>query len=304
MTATSFTSKVQERQWEDDSRSSRSTWRLAWWRFRHNKLSLISLIVLLIFTAAAIAAPWLSPHDPASVNLTQDTRLKPPSSTHLFGTDYLGRDVWARSLYGARVSLAIGFFSTAVSIGIGVIVGSLAGSYGKVVDTLLMRLIDLLLSLPMFFVIVILQSIVARPSIINVIVFIGATSWMSTARIVRGQILSERENDYVLAARCLGVQKWKVMFRHLLPNILGPVIVAATLRVGRAILLESALSYLGFGVQPPTASWGSMLAEARSYLKTGFWMALYPGLFLCLTVLAFNFVGDGLADALNPYKGR
>ncbi len=139
---------------------------------------------------------------------------------------------------------------------------------------------------------------------INVIVFIGATSWMSTARVVRGQIVSERENDYVLAVRCLGVQKWKVVFRHLLPNILGPVIVAATLRVGRAILLESALSYLGFGVQPPTASWGSMLAEARSYLKTGLWVALYSGLFLCITVLAFNSVGDGLADALNPYKGH
>jgi len=267
-------------------------------------MSLSGLILLCTLLLVAVFAPQISPYDPDHVELAEQIRLKPPSWSHWFGTDHLGRDVFVRSLYGARISLSVGFISTALAIVIGTMVGSLAGFYGQIIDNLSMRFIDLLMSLPLFFVIVILQALVTNPSIFNVIAVIGATSWMGTARIVRGQILREREIDYILAAHSIGAPPGRIIFRHLLPNVIGPVIVAATLQVGRSILLEAALSYLGFGVQPPQASWGSMLTEARVYLNTGPWMAIFPGLFLCLTILSFNFVGDGLVSALNPYERK
>jgi peptide/nickel transport system permease protein len=283
---------------------SRSVWGLVWWRFRHHRLGMFGLIVIVTLIFMGVAAPLITSHDPASINLDDGIRLMPPSREHPLGTDHLGRDVWARTLYGTRISMAVAFLSTGLSITIGVVVGALAGFYGKLVDGVLMRFVDVLLSIPTFFVIVILQSMVDAPGISNVILFIGLTSWMSTSRVVRGQILSEREQDYILAARSLGANSSRIMFRHLIPNILAPVVVAASLQIGAAILVEAALSYLGFGVQPPTASWGSMLNESRRYLSTGFWMAFYPGVFLCITVLAFNFTGDGLVAALNPVKGR
>lgn len=283
---------------------SRSWWGLAWWRFRHNRIGVIGLAILILLIVGGVAAPLLSPYDPDKVELGDEFRLQPPSLEHRFGTDHLGRDMWTRTLYGTRVSLSVAFLATTISIFTGVMVGSLAGFYGGLIDGFLMRMVDVLLSMPTFFVIVILQAVVANPGIGNVIVFIGITSWMTTSRVVRGQILVEREKDYVTAARSVGASGWWIMIRHLLPNIMAVVIVAASLQVGAAILLEAALSYLGFGVQLPTASWGSMLNESRRFLSMGFWMAFYPGIFLCVTVLAFNFVGDGLAGALNPVKGR
>lgn len=283
---------------------SRSWWALVWWRFRHNRIGAIGLGILILLIFGGVAAPLLSPYDPDKVELGDEYRLQPPSLEHRFGTDHLGRDMWTRTLYGTRVSLAVAFMATGISIFIGVMVGSLAGFYGGLVDGFLMRMVDVLLSMPTFFVIVILQAVVSNPGIGNVIVFIGITSWMTTSRVVRGQILVEREKDYVTAARSVGASGSWIMIRHLLPNIMAVVIVAASLQVGAAILLEAALSYLGFGVQLPTASWGSMLNESRRFLSMGFWMAFYPGIFLCVTVLAFNFVGDGLAGALNPVKGR
>jgi peptide/nickel transport system permease protein len=283
---------------------SRSWWGLVWWRFRQNRIGVFGLIVIIVLAAGGLFAPILTPFDPDKVELADEFRLQAPSATHLFGTDNLGRDLFARTLYGTRVSLLVAFSATAVSISIGVLAGALAGFYGGIVDGMLMRVVDVLLSVPTFFVIVILQSVVESPGIGNVILFIGITRWMTTARVVRGQILVEREKEYVLAARSIGASGSWIVFRHVMPNIMPVVIVAASLQIGSAILLEASLSYLGFGVQLPTASWGSMLNESRRFLTTGFWMAIYPGIFLCVTVLAFNFVGDGIAAALNPVKGR
>ena len=282
----------------------RSWWQLVWWRFRRNRVGMVGLVVLILLIVGGVAAPFLTRYDPDKVELGDEFRLQPPSLAHPFGTDHLGRDVLTRTLYGTRVSLAVAFLSTGIAISIGVLVGMLSGYHGGLLDDAFMRMVDLLLSLPTFFVIVILQSVIENPGISNVIVFIGITSWMTTSRVVRGQILAEREKDYITAAYSVGASGTRIMLRHLLPNIMAVVIVSASLRIGAAILLEAALSYLGFGVQPPTASWGTMLNESRRYLSTGFWMAFYPGMFLCLTVLAFNFVGDGLSGALNPIKGR
>jgi len=287
-----------------DSYDGITFWGLVWRRFRQNPIGMSGLIVIVTLLFAGVAAPIFSPYDPDSIDLDDAKRLQPPSVEHPFGTDYLGRDVFSRTLYGTRISLAVAFLSTGLSISIGMIVGTLAGYYGGLVDGLLMRLVDVLLSVPTFFVVVILQSVVNEPGIGNVIFFIGVTSWMSTSRVVRGQILSEREKDFITAAYSIGASDRQIMIRHLLPNVFSQVIVAASLQIGAAILIEAALSYLGFGVQPPTASWGSMLNESRRFLSTGFWMAFYPGLFLCITVLAFNFAGDGLVSALNPTKGK
>lgn len=281
-----------------------SLWALAWRQFRKNAMSVVGLILLLAFSLAALAAPWISPYSPVKVNLSDETRLRPPSALHWFGTDNFGRDVFARTIYGARISLAVAFVATMVSIGIGMVVGSVAGFYGGIVDNLSMRLVDLLLALPIFFVIIILQSLLAHPNILYVMGLVGATSWMGTARILRGQILKEREMGYVLAAYGIGASRTRIIFRHILPNVLGLVVVAATLLIGRAIMIEAGLSFLGFGTQPPNPSWGAMLAQGQAHLNTAPWMALFPGLFLSLTVVAFNFIGDGLVSATNPHERR
>lgn len=279
-----------------------SIWQLTWKQFRRHRLSMFGLAMLGIFVLAALAAPLL-PQDPISVDLEAD-RLSAPSAQHWFGTDHLGRDVFTRTVYGARISLSVGFLATGLAIGLGTLFGAVSGYYGGPLDNLMMRFIDLLFSLPILFLIIILQSMVENPSIYNVMLVLGLTSWMSPARLVRGEILKEREMEYVQAAQALGASTYWIILRHLLPNVIGPVIVMATLRVGQVIILESALSYLGFGVQPPDPSWGSMLAQAREYLNTGIWIAIFPGLFLSLTVLAFNFVGDGLAAAMNPHERK
>ena len=279
-----------------------SVWQLTWKQFRKHKLSILGLYMLVLFVLAALLAPLL-PQDPISVDL-ESARLAPPSAEHWFGTDHLGRDVFTRTVYGARISLSVGFLATGLAIGLGILFGAISGFYGGTLDNLMMRFIDLLFSLPILFLIIILQSMVTRPSIYNVMLVLGLTSWMSPARLVRGEILKEREMEYVQASRALGAETHWIILRHLLPNVIGPVIVTATLRIGRVIILESALSYLGFGVQPPDPSWGSMLAQAREYLNTGIWTAIFPGLFLSLTVLAFNFVGDGLAAAMNPHERK
>lgn len=274
-----------------------------WGRFRKNRMSLVGLIILVLMALAALTSPLVAV-DPTDIDLSHENRLQPPSNSHVFGTDNLGRDVLARSMFGARISLTIGFVSSALAITIGTVFGSIAGFYGGILDDLLMRFIDLILSLPLLFVLIILQSLLEEPSLISVILVIGVTSWMGAARVVRGEVLKEREIEYVDAARALGATPIRIIFRHLLPNVIGPVIVISTLQVGRAIILEASLSFLGFGTQPPNASWGAMLSEARSYLATGPWMAIFPGLLLSFTVLSFNFVGDGLAFALNPYQRK
>jgi len=282
---------------------SDSFWVQVWDQYRRHIMSMIGAVILVVMALAALAAPLFA-GDPTAIDLSPENRLQAPTDSHVFGTDNLGRDVLARSMFGARISLTIGFVSSGLAITIGTIFGSIAGFYGGLLDDLMMRIIDLILSLPLLFVLIILQSMLENPGLTSVILVIGITSWMGTARVVRGEILKEREIEYVEAARALGASPARIIIRHLVPNIIGPVIVISTLQVGRAIILEAALSYLGFGTQPPNHSWGSMLAEARSYLATGPWMAIFPGLLLSVTVLSFNFVGDGLASALNPFERK
>jgi len=272
---------------------------IIWQRFCKNRLAVFSLVILLFLTGAAIFAPIIAGYDPNSIDLTSTGLLQTVSLSHPFGTDELGRDAFSRALYGARVSLSIGFIASGMAISIGVVVGAIAAMSGRLVDTLLMRLVDILLSVPLFFLIMIAQTIM-DPSIFMVMAIIGVTSWMDVARLTRGEFLSQLSSDFVTAAKVVGVSQFRIAWRHLLPNVANTIIVAATLRVAQAILLESALSFVGLGVQPPTASWGSMLQKGLTRLLDAPWLVWFPGALISITVLAFNFVGDGLRDALDP----
>lgn len=277
---------------------------IVWRQFRRHKLALASTVVLLILFAAAILADVIAPYDPNQVN----PRLargypQPPSAQHWLGTDELGRDYLSRAISGARISLSVGFVAVGISIIIGLILGSVAGYFGDRIDNLTMRVVDIFLSVPAFFLILTVNAYLP-PSIYNVMVVIGLFSWMGVARLVRGQFLSLKERDFITAARALGVPGWRLITHHLLPNSLAPVVVAATLAIPSAILTESALSFLGLGVQPPQASWGSMLENAQTWLTEAWWMWVPPGALISITVLAFNFMGDGLRDALDPFLRR
>lgn len=277
---------------------------IVWRQFRRHKLALASAVVLLILFAIAVLADVIAPYDPNQVN----PRLargypQPPSAQHWLGTDELGRDYLSRAISGARISLSVGFVAVGISIAIGVVLGSVAGYFGDRTDNLIMRLVDVFLSVPAFFLILTVNAYLP-PSIYNVMVVIGLFSWMGVARLIRGQFLSLKEKDFVTAARALGVPGRRLITRHLLPNSLAPVIVAATLAIPSAILTESALSFFGLGVQPPQASWGSMLENAQMWLTEAWWMWVPPGALISITVLAFNFMGDGLRDALDPFLRR
>ena len=224
----------------------------------------------------------------------------PPGRQHLLGTDELGRDVLSRLLYGARVSLSVGVISALVAVIIGMLLGAVAGFYGGRLDTVLMRIVDGLLCFPTMFLVIILSVYIKKPAVWQIIFVIGVTGWMGTSRLVRGQILSLKQQDFVEAARALGISNWRIIRQHILPNVLSPVIVAGTLTVAEAILYESALSYLGFGIQPPTASWGNMLYNAQEIFYDASWLAVFPGALIFLTVFCVNLVGDGLRDALDP----
>ena len=271
----------------------------AWLRFRRNRLAIISAVVLIFMTAAAALAPVIAPYDPNAIDLRPTGLLQPPSASHYFGTDELGRDGFSRVLYGARISLSVGFIASGMAVAIGTLVGSMAGMLGGFVDNLLMRSVDIFLSVPLFFLIMISQTIM-DPSIYTVMTIIGITSWMNVARLVRGEFLNLRSSDYVTAATVVGARRTRIAWKHILPNASNTIIVAATLRVAQAILTESALSFVGLGVQPPNASWGSMLQKGLTRLLDAPWMVWFPGILISITVLAFNFVGDGLRDALDP----
>ncbi|WP_025026366.1 oligopeptide ABC transporter permease [Caldalkalibacillus mannanilyticus] len=268
-------------------------------KFLKNKLAVGGLIVLIIIIGSAILAPQLATHDPAKTNLLH--KLSPPSSEFWLGTDNLGRDIFSRLLYGARISLLVGFASVLGSITIGTVIGAVAGYYGGRVDAFFMRLVDIIISFPNIFLLITLVTIF-DPGIDKLIMTFALLTWTGTARLVRGEFLTLRSREFVLAAKTLGMNSARIIFFHILPNALGPIIVAATLGVGGVILAESALSFLGLGIQPPTASWGNMLQGAQSYtiMKTAWWYPLFPGLMIAITVLAFNFVGDGLRDAFDP----
>ncbi|MEZ6196068.1 MAG: ABC transporter permease [Planctomycetota bacterium] len=267
-----------------------------WRRLRRNRAAMVSAVFLAIVALAALLAPWLEtwPLD------RQDLALGPvaPGADHWFGTDYEGRDLYSRTLHGARVSLLVGLVATAVALVIGVTWGAVAGYCGGRIDGVMMRVVDLLYGLPYMFFVIVLMVWFGR-SLVNVFIGLGAVSWLTMARIVRGAVLSIREEEYVLAARSAGVPAPAILWRHVLPNAAAPILVYATLTVPRVMLEEAFLSFLGLGVQPPRASWGSLIAEGASLFREYPWLLAFPALFLSLTLLALNFLGDGLRDALD-----
>ncbi len=269
---------------------------VVWQRLRHNRMALVGgLIVLTMFLMAAAAS--FSGADPAAIDVGQS--LLPPSMAHPFGTDDLGREVFVRMLYGARISLLVGFVAVGISTIIGIILGALAGYYGSWVDALVMRFVDIMLCFPTFFLILAVIAFL-DPSIWNIMIVIGLTSWMGVARLIRAEFLSLRQRDFVLAAQALGASDLRLIFRHILPNAMSPVLVSATLGVAGAILTESALSFLGIGVQPPTPSWGNMLIIGKQTLGSAWWLSVIPGMAILITVLGYNLLGEGVRDALDP----
>jgi peptide/nickel transport system permease protein len=257
-------------------------------------------VVLLLFILS-ILAPWLTPYQPDAIDAWRV--LTPPTFEHLLGTDELGRDVLTRLLFGARISLKVGFVAVGIAVATGTVVGLVAGYYGGWLDSLLMRLVDIMLCFPTFFLILAVIAML-EPSIWYIMIVIGLTGWMGVARLVRAEVLSLREREFVMAARGLGASDIRIIFRHILPNALSPVLVSATLGVAGAILTESALSFLGIGVQPPTPSWGNILTSGKDYIEFAWWLSLFPGLAILVTVLSYNLVGEGIRDALDPRLNR
>ncbi|SOB60040.1 dipeptide transporter; membrane component of ABC superfamily [Pseudodesulfovibrio profundus] len=266
----------------------------AW--LRHALLFLGAFIVGTM-SLAAVFAPLLAPFDPNFINV--DALLQPPSLTHLMGTDALGRDVFSRILYGGRVSLWVGFVAVGIATSIGLVLGLISGYFGRIVDEIIMRGVDVMLCFPSFFLILAVIAFL-EPSLTNIMIVIGLTGWMGVARLVRAETLSIRERDYVLAARAAGAGSTRIIFRHILPNAMAPVLVSATLGVAGAILTESSLSFLGLGVQPPDASWGNMLLEGKEVLGIAWWLSVFPGLAILFTVLGYNLLGESLRDWLDP----
>lgn len=268
-----------------------------WYRFSRNRIAVAGGIVVILLFVVSLLASWISPYDPNEINLQEV--LSHPSWAHLFGTDQLGRDVFSRMIWGAGISLKVGFVATGVSICIGVILGALAGYYGRWVDTVIMRFVDIMLCFPAFFLILAVIAIL-EPSIWNIMIVIGLTSWMGITRLVRADFISLKERDFVQAARAIGASDLRIIFRHILPNAMASVLVAATLGVAGAILTESALSFLGIGVQPPTPSWGNILTAGKNNIDIAWWLSLYPGLAILITVLGYNLLGEGIRDSLDP----
>jgi peptide/nickel transport system permease protein len=272
-----------------------------WKRLRRNRFAMAGGGVVVALFLISFMAPYLTPYNPSAIDAYHV--LMPPSAQHLMGTDELGRDVFTRVLYGARISLLVGFVAVGIAMIIGTLVGLLSGFYGSWVDSTLMRFVDIMLCFPTFFLILAVIAMIG-PSIWLIMVVIGVTSWMGVARLVRAEVLSVRERDFILAARSIGSSDLRIIFRHILPNAMGPVLVAATLGVGGAILTESALSFLGIGVQPPTPSWGNILTSGKNYIEFAWWLSLYPGLAILVTVLAYNLLGEGVRDAIDPRLNR
>lgn len=270
----------------------------AWRRFRRHRMAMMAGAVGVALALMAVLAPWIAPYDVESISL--GSRWETPSTGHPFGTDELGRDVLTRIMYAGRVSLTVGFL-VAINVSvIGMIVGAVAGFYGGTVDSVLMRLVDVLLSVPTLPLYLILAALIPGGGVSRIVLIFTAFGWTIVARLVRAQILSLRTQDFIEAARAIGASEARLILRHLLPNAMAPVIVAATLAVGGAILGESALSFLGLGIAPPTPSWGNMLQRAQEYIWNAPHLAIVPGVFIFVTVLSFNFLGDGLRDALDP----
>lgn len=283
---------------------------MIWRRFKRHHMALVGFTVVVTLALASVFAPLITDHDPYHSSFS--TRYEAPSIAFPLGTDDLGRDVLTRILYAGRISLSIGVLAMSLGVIVGTLVGAVAGFYGGRIDNLLMRFVDLMLSLPSLFVLIIMTLLFrsvnspllqAAGGVPAIVLVIGLLSWMPVARLVRGSFLSFKEKEFVEAARASGASNLRIMFRHILPNAISPIIVAGTLRVASSIITESGLSFLGFGVQPPTPTWGNMLRNAQDeMLKGHLWMAFFPGLMIFITVICINYIGDGLRDALDPYK--
>jgi peptide/nickel transport system permease protein len=288
-------------------RSHESMWVLVWRRFRRHPGAIVGAFLLVVIVLSAALVP-LSPYDPEVSDLK--SRLQPPSWQHPFGTDALGRDMLTRILYGGRISLGVGLMVVAITLSIGVPVGSIAGYFGGWIDNVLMRIIDAALALPSLLVLILLGAILRetrveffeRNTVVTIAVALGLLSWMTVARLVRAIFLTFRDMEYVHAARALGASNARIILREILPNGVGPIIVESTLGIGWAIMEESGLSFLGFGIRPPTPSWGNILGNAQEHLTQHPWLAIFPGVMIFLTIISVNYIGDGLRDALDPHK--
>jgi len=267
-----------------------------WQRLRRNRMAMAGAAIVLAMFLLAALAPVIG-RDPGAIDIAN--RLQAPGLAYPLGTDDLGRDVLVRILYGARISLLVGFVAVGIATFIGILLGAMAGYYGRWVDALIMRFVDIMLCFPTFFLILAVIAFL-KPSIWNIMIIIGLTSWMGVARLVRAEFLSLRVRDFVLAARAIGAKDARIIFRHILPNAISPVLVSATLGVAGAILTESALSFLGIGVQPPTPSWGNMLIAGKQTLGTAWWLSVFPGMAILITVLGYNLLGEGIRDAMDP----
>ncbi|MBD5586692.1 ABC transporter permease [Clostridium botulinum] len=265
-------------------------------QFKENKLGYISLCIILILVLSSTLS-FLSPYDPNKIDLSN--KLANPSLKHLFGTDEMGRDYFTRSLYGGRASLIVGFISMIISTALGTIIGTFSGYVGGKIDNIIMRIIDILMCIPTFFLILIINAYL-KPGIENIIIIIGLFGWMDIARIVRSQTLSLKEREYVLCSKALGAPNKRIVFKHIIPNVIPSVMVASTINIASAILTESSLSFLGLGVRAPNSSWGSMLQNAQGFISSAPYLAIFPGLFILFTVLCFNILGDIFSVALDP----
>jgi peptide/nickel transport system permease protein len=271
--------------------------RLFWGTFSRNQLACVGGVIVAILVLVALLAPVLSPSDPHRPDVTKI--LDGPSRSHLFGTDQIGRDVLSRILYGSRVSLAVGFVSVGIATVIGVILGAVSGYHGGLADAVIMRLVDLMLVFPRFFLLLAVLAFL-QPSIWTIMAVIGLTGWMGVARLVRAEFLSLKEREFVIWSQSIGAGGVRIIWRHILPNAMAPVLVAMTLGIPAAILTESGLSFLGLGVQPPYATWGNVLNDGKDSIEIAWWLSLYPGLAILITVLSYNLLGEGIRDALDP----
>jgi len=270
-------------------------------RFWKNRMAVAGSVIVVLLFVVSLFAPWLAPYDPNAIDLKNV--LAPPSGGHLFGTDPLGRDVLSRMIWGAGISLKVGFVATGIAILIGTMLGAVAGYYGRWVDAVIMRFVDIMLCFPAFFLILAVIALL-EPSIWNIMIVIGLTGWMGVTRLVRADFISLKERDFVQAARVIGAGDLRIIFLHILPNAMASVLVTATLGVAGAILTESALSFLGIGVQPPTPSWGNILTAGKDNIDIAWWLSFYPGLAILITVLGYNLLGEGIRDALDPRLRR
>ena len=283
------------------SRPAQSFWNESWERLRANRIGLASGALIVVFGLIAILAPVFSAlvthFQPQSINL--DITFRPPGGANWLGTDELGRDTLTRLIWGGRVTLGVAFLTVAIALTVGSSVGMVAGYYGKWIDDLLMRVVDTVLAIPAIFLFI-LMSILFKPNPVTLALIIASVGWGGVARLVRGEVLSVKERDFILATRSIGARDFRLMLRHLLPNVLPVLIVSASLGVGQIILVEAALDFLGLGIQPPTASWGNMLTNAESYFYHSFWLVIWPGIAIFMTVLASNIFGNGVRDAFDP----